>query len=326
MTTINMNQVEMLKSEMVELRVMMDILPESKVNNTDMFGRKWNEKGGMPSVYQIKLNQLTKLVGKNLAIHLEEIQAEYDDRIQSYLDNEAELHVNEEVDDVNSMFVKSQQERFDESFVGLDGMLAAHVSEISGTWATASAAQERHDRMVKRLTAARLKMGNMTDDEVEALEIQMDKKELAKTERMILRKEQAVFFRRKLEEKAVLLRELSYKAERSNDKLFIAAVVKLATKTKEWAAARSAKGVNSKPYSKSALFALFNEAVYTLHALGMFKDMFLKTEFESDIPCSFFIKKVQEGMVEVKSGLNWADEIAVSYYGVDASVSEAEQF
>jgi hypothetical protein len=70
-------------------------------------------------------------------------------------------------------------------------------------------------------------------------------------------------------------------------------------------------------YSYRAMCALYNEALDVLVTLGVYKAPKYRIDKLTNEPASFFLKKTQEEMVEVKSGLDWADELRSCYYESD---------
>lgn len=323
-----------LKEEIVTLLVMCAILPDSKVLGRDMFtksdrpaattrhGEIQYPRKGMRSQFDKLVEELQKTAGKGYKSVMADIMDEYKDRLQDILDKDDDLYKNAEVDDLESRFQKVDEERLDWEF-------QSHQAEQASAWTTADESMLRHERMATRLALAAWATKNkeeklFTDSEVEEMRenntLPVSKKEILFQDRLILQKNNAAYFRRRLEEKAILLRELSFKAEQMQNKKiqsdweFISMVTRVANRTKQWAEKRLQ---NPKPYSKRAVNALWNEAVSTLHALGIFRDLYLKYEYNSDIPCSFFLKKTAEDMVNVRSGENWADELRTLFYESD---------
>lgn len=323
--TMTMDEV---KTELVNLLVNCAILPDSKVLGNDMFCRP-TLRSGLKGLFDQQTTELKEALGtvefKSL---MDEVMENYKERLQDIFDHEDGLHTNEEVDN---------------AWNGLNGPvdMDAEFNSVMGSAAqvmgVADESQKRHDRMVMRL--AIIDKLNRTGNEemiekvndslvdriinnegefdTELKPFLVSKDYLFRKEREIMQKDQASFFRKKLEDKAQLLRELSYKAEQMQmgkkpmDKEFVQMVINLSNKTKVWCEGRFNR---PKPYSKRAVNALYNEALHTLVALGVFRVAFTKKEFNSDVECSFFLKKTREDMVDVKSGSNWADELRTCFY------------
>lgn len=333
-TTIMLNNtnvtIDQAKETLVQLLLSCAILPDSKVLGHDMFGRKTRKsglKGLFNSMHMELLEQLGAETTKNF---LMEVMEEYNDKLKVYLDREEDLFKNEEVDNLVEPSEAARFELESETHFTNEWMVMGRANDV----------QDRHDRMVYRLAVVDLLketkqtdlIQHINDELVERLmngEHKIDKrlaafviskKELARKESEILRKDQAAYFRKVLENKAIMLREFSYKAEQMQagrmkmDQEFINMVIKLANRTKVWVEARDKR---PKPYSKRALNALWNEACYTLHALGIFRAIYPRLEYKSTDHCSFFMKSTAEDMVEVKSGLDWADDLRALFYETD---------
>ena len=332
-----------IKAELRNLMVLMYILPDTKVEGLDMF-RQETGRGGMRELLNKRMQEVSKLFPA-LVI---EAQEEADDEIVRLMETEDGLHQSEEVDDLELRYTKVEAEKMDWEF-------NSARSVVAGIWSVADEAQKRHERMATRLALVDklVREGKETESitdsiverviageaafDVELKDFSIDKALVIKKEREIALKNNASYFRKILEDKAVLLRDFSYKAERMQagkiemDAAFVALVIKLANKTKDWCDKRMkmprTKMVNglevkvNPTYSWRAVAALYNEALDTLVALGVFKQAFYKTEFNSTVPCSFFLKKTAEDMVEVKSGQDWAEELRSMYYEVDDGTS-----
>lgn len=342
MTTVTLNKmnlsIEEAKDAMVGLLVSCAILPDSKVLGVDMFGQPTG-KMGLKGLFEERRAEIMKQLGKKLFLDfMSMVMEEYNDKIQDYLDFENDLHKNEEVDDLAGTFEKYDAERLQFEF-------NQHISYISSVYGVADEALKRHKRMVMRLAVMeKLKNEGMEDklelvndalierllnkegDFDEELKIFIvDPKILAKKETEILRKDQAAHWRERLEDKAILLRDLCFRAEEMQrgrlpmDDHFVQLVIKLANKTKVWCEGRQGR---ERPYSKRAINALYNEAVHTLVALGKFKTAFVRKEYNSEEECSFFMKPTRQDMVEVKSAQNWADELRTIVYEVDDGCSK----
>ena len=183
------------------------------------------------------------------------------------------------------------------------------IASVAGTWAAAEKAQQLFELQAARKALGLTRNEEVTEEAVANVSVDL----LRKEERVINRKEQAAYFRQKLEDKAIFLREMSYRAERSTDQEFVDLVKKIANQTKKWCEGRQNR---ERPYSKSAVNALYNEAVHTLVALGVFRVAFTKKEFGTGEECSFFSKPTRAGMVEVKNGADdWA--LAAHFYEVE---------
>lgn len=336
-TGINVNNTQMEdvmsnKDTLVKLIVLSYILPESKVKGTDMFGRE-TIRGTLKSLEMKILDARAEMSAEDV----QEAQELANDQIRALIDDEEGLNTNRMVDDLASRFEAIEKEDKD-----LNTAFKNHLSVIRSVYSVADEAQQRHERMATRLAIMDhlKKIGqteraeDLNDNAVERVmagEAQfdeslkafvVDRKAVRAKEREILLKNNAVYFRLLLEHKANVLITMSYEAERLKKKTFrtqedfeyIQMVIKHAKRVEEWCKAREKR---PKPYSKRAIWALYNEAVDTLHALGVYKETFYRTEFGTKDPCSFRVVPTASTMVEVKSGSDWSDEIRAVFYEAD---------
>jgi hypothetical protein len=172
------------------------------------------------------------------------------------------------------------------------------------------------------------------------------RKQFRAKETEILSKDRSAHFKDRLERVARLLRSMSIRAEdmlkdpsfkpvfinkgKKNERRidFVGQVISEANKWMAQAKKQLAlpefqvvdRMVNGKVtkvkvyrrFSVTSLMALYNECASILNALGVFKDYFPKTMkgFEP----SFFMNPTRKGMVEVKSGADWSDELRILFY------------
>lgn len=327
---VDMTETKDIKEDIIDLLVMCAILPDSKVLGTDMFCRP-TDRNGLKGQFDEKCLELQLLSGSKEAFRatMQDIIEEYKDRLQVIFDKEDDLYKNAEVDDLDVAMDKIALEAMETEY-------QSHATMIGQTQHTADEAMNRHERMAMRLALVDFykKTGQdiqVTDDSIQAIidgheKLPCSMGDVYKQDKMILQKNNASYFRRKLEDKATLLRDLSFKAEQMQvgkipaDWAFIAMVTRLANKTKGWC---EQKVKQPKPYSKRAINALFNEAVDTLVALGVFKQAYHMREWNNSTRkydgeiCSFFTKRTAEDMVHVKTGENWADELRSCFYESD---------
>jgi hypothetical protein len=337
---ISMNQGEAMtmdevKAELINLLFNCAILPDSKVLGNDMFGRP-TMRLGLKGLFDDQTKQLHEVLGTvEFKSMMDDVMDSYKEKLQSYFDHEDGLHTNEEVDNAwNGL----------NSPIDMDAEFNSVMGSLAQVMSAADESQKRHDRMVMRLAIVdKLKktgnedmieqvndslvdriMNNEGEFDSELKPFLVSKDYLFRKEREIMQKDQASFFRKKLEDKAIMLRDFSFKAEEMQrgklpmDGEFVQLVIKMANKTKVWCEGRFNR---PKPYSKRAVNALYNEALHTLVALGVFRVAFTKKEFNSDQECSFFFKKTREDMVDVKSGSNWTDELRTAYYETEDGCS-----
>jgi hypothetical protein len=323
------------KISLVDLLISCAILPDSKVIGTDMFGRP-TERRGLRGVFVEQTQELKQVLGlETFRGIMEEVMEAYQDKLQEVFDHEDGLHTNEEVDNAwNGIFGPPD----------LDAEFNSVMGSFAQVMSAADESQKRHDRMVMRLAIIDKlkKTGNedmieqVNDSLVERIinnEGEFDselkpflvsKNSLFRKEREVMQKDHASHFRKKLEDKAILLRELSYKAEQMQvgnsllDEGFVQMVIRLAYKTKTWCEGRFNR---PKPYSKRAVFALYNEALHVLVAMNEYRVAYTKKEYNSHEECSFFLKTTREDMVNVKDGGDWADELRTCYYESDDGTS-----
>lgn len=343
-------EIEAMKEELVSLLMACAILPESKVTGKDMFGDQ-TARGGLKAVYEDKLMEF-KWAGATKQ-DMEDVLTEYHERLQKHLDHEEELDKNEDVDNLSLRFEKQEMEKFDAEYLSdqEDWRKVAAVTEE---------AQSRHERMVMRLAIVeklrkagdQQRLAQVNDDLAQRIidgeqdfdeslkPFAVDKTAFLLKEKEVLRKNQAAYFKMKLEERANLLRSMVERAERlkgargRDNQQFVEMVKGLANKTKVFAERRlqmlnnsnlerkgdkravaSMKNMARGPYSRTALCALYNQAVLSLYILGVFSDIYPKTV--NGVALWFFIKPTQQGMVGVKSGSDWAEDIRSLYYESD---------
>jgi hypothetical protein len=175
----------------------------------------------------------------------------------------------------------------------------------------------------------------------------VSRKQYLTKEHEILTKDRAAHFKDRLERVALLLRSMSIRAEevmaspgfkpvyaskKQNLRIdFVGQVINLAnkwmTQCKKQLALAEYQMVPRKVcnkvapvkvyrrFSVTSLMALYNECASILHCLGVFKDYYPKTMkgFEP----SFFLNPTRKGMVEVKSGADWSDELRILFYEVE---------
>mgnify|MGYP001615980835 CR=1 FL=1 len=320
-----------LKEAMVDMLVMCATLPDSKVLGTDMFCQP-THRLGLKGKFDEMVLALQVQEGKKFHATMMDIMEQYKDRLSVILDQEEDMFKNAEVDDLEVAMENIATE-------ALQAEWESNHSMIASAEATANSAMDRHDRMAIRLALVEKTKRDgtedvYTDDNVEEMieskTLPVTAKEIAKQDRMILQKNNATYFRRKLEDKAILLRELSFKAEQMQmgrvamDYSFVAMVMRLANRTKAWAEAQARKQLPNRtmaaPYSKRAVLALFNEAAHTLHALGVFKAVYPMREWNDTTKkfdgeeYTFFKKATASDMVSVKTGQNWADDLRIGFY------------
>ncbi len=336
------------KAALINTLLQCYLQPESKVQGQDMFGRVNLDGKSLKKQFNFLEFLAKKTLGESQMAQLrEEVMTAYQDKLQHLMDRDEDLFKNQEIDDLN---YQEEWNRFELFFLteneeaAPDTAWASKKQEELSTLAVAEEAQARHDRMVARLAIMENinkmelspeersnLMAKVSDTLVERLmagEGEWDeslkpftytKEDVQKQERSILRKSQAAYFRRKLEEKAKFLRELNHRVNQEPKNVALRELcLKLANKTKVWV---ELKDKNPKPYSKRALNALWNEAVEVLHDLGKFKQVFLRKEYQSETPCSFFMKETAEDMVEMKDGLHWAEEVRSLFYEMDDGCS-----
>jgi hypothetical protein len=325
---VDMTETHDIKDDITDLLVMCAILPDSKVLGNDMWCRP-TDRLGLKGQFDEKVLELQLMSGSKEAFRatMQDIIEEYKDRLQVIFDKEDDLYKNAEIDDLDVAMDKIALEAMETEY-------QAHASMMGQIQHTADEAINRHERMALRIVMQKTSEEPITDDMVQAAidnGLSNDLIKMAmKEERIILQKNNATYFRRKLEDKATLLRDLSFKAERMQmgkvpaDWAFIAMVTRLANRTKVWCEAQVRKQLPNRamaaPYSKRAVNALFNEAIDTLVALGVFKQAYHMREwnnttrkYDGEI-CSFFTKRTAQDMVHVKTGENWADELRTCYY------------
>jgi hypothetical protein len=301
---------------------------------------------GLKGIYDQQVEKVKEhLKGEELKTFMEGVKEDYLDKVQEILDNEDGLKTNEEVDDLAMRFhiIETTQrgdgeegDAADENDQGWEFKDAREEYVIPA--AVSNEAMARHMRMVMRLAmvdkarAHNMDPSEITDSVIDAYvedptqvdsSLKVSKVDILRKEQEVLSKNNAAHFRRVLENKAHTLRGFSYRAEQMQagriamDTEYVNMVIKMANKFKVWTTARTAKGVSSAPYSKRSLNALYNEAIHTLVALGQLKEAFVRKEYNSEEECSFFMHATAEGMVEVKSGSDWAEDLRVLYYEVD---------
>jgi hypothetical protein len=334
---------EELKTALIDVTFNCEILPQSKVTGQDFRCNPAPEDGnkGLQGLLDKFTQEAQLRWGTEAQTVFAQVDAAVEEKVQQWLDEEEGLNTNREVDDLEWQ----QEEIFATKYGNGDKDEAGwerefYTSHIASVWASADAAQARHDRMVTRLAIldemapGDERRAQISDDFVELVlddssedlkALLPSKKSILKKEREVLMKDNASYFRIQLEEKAFFLRALSFKAEDMQgcayrgepgyDGEFVRLVCKLARRTELWAKAKAeAMSSGRKVWSKRALYALYNEAVHVQVALGVYKTGFFKKEYNSEDECSFFIRKTREGMVEVKSGLDWAEELRTGYY------------
>jgi len=289
-------------------------------------------RGGLKVLVQEKLREF-KEAGATQA-DFEEVMGEYNDKLQKFLDHEDELDKNADVDDLASRFEQFEKEAAD---------FEHHVQKqaLSHIMHTADESQARHMRQIVRMTIVRkIKdeaaenmnelLAQVNDDLAQRIldkEYTFDetlkpfvvkKSEVLKMEKEVLRKNNASYFKAKLEEKAMLLRSMTNRAEGlmhnkgRDSQEFVAMVIAMANKTKRWSEARMKM---PKPYSITSLMAVYNQACLSLYILGVFSDIFPKTI--KGIAPWFIVKPTHQGMVEVKQGSDWSEDLRTLYYEVD---------
>lgn len=299
-----------IKDRLVDLLIQGAVLPERYVSGKDMWGRV-RSKTSSPTI-QDQFLKLAKKASKEL---MQEVMEEYKDRLEEIQDQDEGLNTNRQVDDLDLKYEIYHTESLEEEF-------KAHKAHFMGAWKSACAAQDRHNRMVMRLVLVdRLRAegieAEVTDDQLENLEEGQvpSVSEIARKDKEINQKNNASFFRKRLEEKAVFLRDMCFKAER--DETYKKLVILMANRSKVWCEARFK---DPAPYSKRAVNALYNEALHCLVALGVYQAAFTRKEWNPttkkfDGPeCSFFTKSTQETMVEMKTGKDWMLEVQSGYY------------
>lgn len=338
-----MNTVYKIKNKffkkLVKLNVMVYRLPISKVEGKDMFGRK-TKQGGFQAVLNAVEHEAQEALPPNVYNHLLEcVQNTVEDLIQKIQDQEEGLFINEQVDNpiVNYAELEAQE---------ADDVMNLQRQAEAMTMSVADEAQTRHDRMVYRLAIVdklkaegkgalasevndslvdRLLNAEQAFDE-SLLPFVVEQKDLLRKEKEILTKNQAAYKRSKLERKAHQLRELCHMAEHGSQEE-VKLAIKMANKVKLWCEQKQ-------PYSKRSVDALYNEAIHTLVALGKFKVALVRREWNTrdraftGEECSFFLKKTAEEMVEVKTGLDWNEEVATLFYeqGNGNTVNTVELF
>jgi len=204
----------------------------------------------------------------------------------------------------------------------------AIVAKLESNMETKALVDQVNDSLVEELMtmkASKMKL----PVEMEAFDV--SEAEIKTQEKIINSKDQASFFRLDLEKKAEILRTMCIKAEelmraypnmdsRTFKYSYIQTTINVAEKLKKWCERyfNGGKQMRSmRRYSYRAICALYNECLDTLVALGVYKDAFYRTDKATKEVYSFFMKKTRENMVQVKSGLNWADELRTGFYEAD---------
>lgn len=342
-------------SNIVALMVTMQaILPESKVNGTDMFGRKRPGKKGMADMLEKELKALAPDEKT-----WDMIQGLVDDKIQVILDEEDDLHRNQEVDDVQFRFIEAEvTARGDGDIQNIRGAedlgeqgweYKGARAEVARVYGVASDAVDRNNRLAFRLAiVAKLNskeetkplVAEVSDALVEQLMEAMknklvteelkpfvvDKKMVMQQMRIINMKDHASYFRTYLEKKAEVMRTQSIicedmmKGKLPMDRDYISGTIDSVKRVQQWCYRYFNGGKELKSmrrYSYRSICALYNECVDILHVLGVYSTTNYRMDKDSKEPYSFFYKKTREDMVQVKSGLHWAEELRTMVYETD---------
>lgn len=342
--TVGVNKVDCLsdmKEDLVGLLMACAVLPMSKVEGRDLWCQKVEGRSGLKGAFEKQLQEL-KDAGATLA-DIEEVFERYRERLQKHLAHEDELDKNAEVDDLAARFEEAELNQADYEYRNM-------VWENTNISGVADEAQKRHERMVVRIAIVRKiqaeKPENMdellaqiNDDLAERIlnkEQKFDtalkpfvitKQQFRAAEVEVLRKNQASHFKSILEKKACVLRTMSKRAQilkktstTRESREYVTQVIKHCNHMmRRMETLLKMKGQENKKkpmaYSMTSLMALWNEAARALFELGVFKVLYPKKM--KGVAPFFDEKPTGKGMVEMKTGADWADEIRNLYYETD---------